>query len=179
MTRASHVPRTILMSPWCDFLLFMKKKFAVIGIGNPLRKDDGIGIILLQRIRQYKKNLPGIIDYIDGGTGGLNLLHVLARYDFALLIDAVDFKGRPGDSRFVSLEELRNQKRPVSFSTHETDFLNVIRLSEGLDELPQEVFVFAVQPKDVSFGPTLSEEIVQKLDTLTLMLRNKIQSLNG
>lgn len=177
MTLVSLVPPTILMSPSCDSLIFMKKKMAVIGIGNLLRKDDGIGIVLLQKIHQKKRTLPDKIDYIDGGTGGMNLLHVLSRYDVVLIIDAVNFKGMPGESQVFSLEELRNRQKMFSLSTHETDFLNVIRLSQELHELPKKVFLFAVQPKDVSFGRMLSGEIDQVIDTLTIAVQNEIQDL--
>jgi len=57
------------------------KKIGVIGIGNPLRKDDGIGIVLLEKLVEIKDDLPDDIEYIDGGTGGMNLLHLFARFD--------------------------------------------------------------------------------------------------
>jgi hydrogenase maturation protease len=155
----------------------MKKKIGVIGIGNPLRRDDGIGIVLLERLQKRKKKLPGVIEYIDGGTGGLNLLYVLSRYNTILIIDAVDFHGIPGESRMVSLEEIRSLQKPVSLSTHQSDFLNVIRLSKELHEFPYKVYIFAVQPKDVSFGSMLSAEIAQVIDTLTVALQNKIQEI--
>jgi hydrogenase maturation protease len=71
----------------------MKKKIGIIGLGNPLRCDDGIGLLLLQHIQKQKKILPKNIEYIDGGISGMNLLHLLAQFDTVLLIDAVDFKG--------------------------------------------------------------------------------------
>ena len=177
MIPVSLVPLIILTLPSFDFSVSMKKKIGVIGIGNPLRKDDGIGIVLLEQLRKQKKTLPCAIECIDGGTGGMNLLHVLARYDIVLIIDAVDFHGSPGESRLVSLEEIRGEHRTKSLSTHESDFLNVVRLSEELQEQPRNVYIFAVQPKDVSFGTTFSEEIKQAVDTLTQTLKNTIQDL--
>ena len=51
------------------------KKIGVIGIGNPLRRDDGIGILLLEKLVERKENMPDDIEYIDGGTGGMNRNH--------------------------------------------------------------------------------------------------------
>ena len=51
-------------------------KAGIIGVGNPLRRDDGIGIVLLEKLIEKKSDLPEGIEYIDGGTGGMNLLHI-------------------------------------------------------------------------------------------------------
>ena len=57
------------------------KKVCVIGIGNTLRRDDGIGIVLLEKLIERKNKLPKNVDFINGGTGGMNLLHILVCYD--------------------------------------------------------------------------------------------------
>ena len=53
------------------------KKIAVIGIGNPLRSDDGIGIVLIEKLIENKESFSKNVDFLDGGTGGFNLLHDL------------------------------------------------------------------------------------------------------
>ena len=50
----------------------MRKKIGIIGLGNPLRHDDGIGLLLLQHLQTQKKILPKNIEYIDDGTNGMN-----------------------------------------------------------------------------------------------------------
>jgi hydrogenase maturation protease len=151
------------------------KKIGIIGIGNLLRKDDGVGIFLLERLQKQKKELPKNIEFIDGGTGGMNLLHHLAQFDAVLLIDAVDFKGRPGEIRVFSLKDIQSQKKPVIMSTHDSDFFNLLRLSQELKELPETLVIFGVQPRDVSYGVGLSKEIETVLDDLNLKLQKEIQ----
>ena len=151
------------------------KKIGIIGIGNILRKDDGVGIVLLERLQKQKKELPKNIEFIDGGTGGMNLLHLLAQFDIVLLIDAVDFKARPGEARVFSLKEIQSQKKPVMMSTHDSDFLNLLRLSQELKELPETLVIFGVQPRDVSYGMGLSKEIETVLDGLFLKLQKELQ----
>ncbi len=152
------------------------KKIGIIGIGNLLRKDDGVGIVLLERLQKQKKELPKNIEFIDGGTGGMNLLHLLAQFDIVLLIDAVDFKARPGQARVFSLKDIQSQKKPVMMSTHDSDFLNLLRLSQELKELPETLVIFGVQPRDVSHGMGLSKEIETVLDDLYLKLQKEIQN---
>jgi len=155
----------------------MKKKIGIIGLGNPLRHDDGIGLVLLQHLQTKKKNLPKNIEYIDGGTGGMKLLHLLAEFDAVLLIDAVDFKGKPSDARVFSLKDIQSQKKPMILSTHDSDFLNIIRLSKELKELPETLVIFGVQPQDVSHGVGLSKEMEIILGDLYLKVQKEIQNL--
>ena len=151
------------------------EKTGIIGIGNLLRKDDGVGIVLLELLVKRKKEFPKNIEFIDGGTGGMNLLHLLAKFDTVLLIDAVDFKGRPGEARVLSLKDIQSQKKPVMMSTHDPDFLNLLRLSQALKELPETLVIFGVQPRDVSHGMGLSKEIETVIDHLFLKLQKEIR----
>jgi len=155
----------------------MRKKIGIIGLGNPLRRDDGIGLLLLQHLQTQKKILPKNIEYIDGGTSGMNLLHLLAQFDVVMLIDAVDFKGKPGDARVFSLKDIRSVKKPVIMSTYDSDFLSILRLSQELKELPETLVVFSIQPQDVSYGIGLSKEIEMILDDLCLKVQKEIQNL--
>ncbi len=161
---------SLLSKPFCSM-----KKIGIIGLGTPLRRDDGIGIVLLELLVKRKKEFPKNIEFIDGGTGGMNLLHLLARFDTVLLIDAVDFKGRPGEVRVFSLKDIQSQKKPVMASTHDPDFLNLLRLSQELKELPETLVIFGVQPRSVSHGMGLSKEIETVLDDLYLKLQKEIQ----
>jgi hydrogenase maturation protease len=155
----------------------MRKKIGIIGLGNPLRRDDGVGLFLLQRLQTQKNNLPKNIKYIEGGTSGMNLLHLLAQFDTIILIDTVDFKGKPGDTRVFSLKDIRSLKKPAILSTHDSDFLNILRLSRELKELPETLVIFGVQPRDVSHGIEFSKEIENILDDLYVKVRKEIQNL--
>ena len=153
------------------------KRIGVIGIGNPLRKDDGIGIVLLEKLIERRDELSNNVEFIDGGTGGMNLIHLLARFDIAIILDAVNFDGHPGESRLLTLDEIRSQKISLNISTHEPDFLKVIQLSKELEEHPDELFIFGIQPKDTSFGSNLSSELQQNIEPLSVSLQNEITSI--
>lgn len=141
-------------------------EIGIIGIGNPLRKDDGVGILLLEKLAENKKKLPKGIEYVDGGTSGMGLLHHFARYDIVFVIDAVDFKGTPGELRLFKLEDIANRKYNFSISTHDIDFLKVVEISKEIKEKP-EIFIFGIQPKDTSFSKGLSPELRQKIDNIS------------
>lgn len=154
------------------------KKIGIIGLGNPLQKDDGIGILLLEKLSQIKEELPVNIKLIDGGTGGMNLLHDLARFDKILIIDAVNLNQRPGDTKFFDINDIVSKKISLGNSTHESDFTKIIQLSKNLDEAPDKIFVFGIQPKDVSFDQNLSEDLAEKLDIIFEDLVCKIKDIS-
>ena len=149
----------------------------IIGLGNLLRHDDGIGIELLRCLQKNKNKFGRNVEYVDGGIGGVNLLHLFPRFDLVLLIDAVDFKGKPGETRLFTLHDLLSKKTLIRFSSHETDFLHIIALSKELNELPHNLFVFGVQPSDVSFGNGLSEELQPFLYGLCEKLCTELQKI--
>jgi hydrogenase maturation protease len=140
------------------------KKTAVIGIGNTLRQDDSIGIVLLDKLKQKKEELNEKIEFIDGGSGGMNLLHYLADFDKVFIIDAVDFGGKPGEFRFFQKDDVVSKKIKIHFSTHENDFLKIINLSEELNEMPEKLFIFGIQPKNMGIGSNLSPELSESLE---------------
>lgn len=147
------------------------KKIGVIGIGNPLRKDDGIGIVLLEKLVEIKDDLPDDIEYIDGGTGGMNLLHLFARFDIVVFIDAVNFGGEIAESKFFNSEEVIGKNIQIKISTHGSDILKIIQLSKKLGENPDEIFIFGVQPQDMTPGTRLSHEIQENIDLLVNNLK--------
>ncbi len=157
----------------------MKKKIGVIGLGNPLRRDDAIGLLLLQYLQQNKKKHFKTIDFVDGGTGGMKLLHLLKDYKTVLIIDAVDFKGSPGESKKFTVDEIKNQKIQFFLSTHEPDFLTVYALLKELDETPDHLVIFGIQPKDTSYGTQLSKEIQCVLPLLQKQILIEIESMTN
>jgi hydrogenase maturation protease len=157
------------------------KKIVIIGIGNPLRQDDGIGILLLEKLNERKKDFSKKIEFIDAGTGGMNLLHYFSYFDVVFLLDAVNFKGKVGEVKFFELNNILENKTFLSLSTHETDFIKIIQLSKNLNELPKNFYIIGVQPKDTTYGNKISNEILKKIDDiinyLIIEIENKITNL--
>ncbi|HMA40999.1 MAG TPA: hydrogenase maturation protease, partial [Gemmatimonadales bacterium] len=66
----------------------------VIGLGNPIMADDGVGIAALERLRAA--GAPAGVELVDGGTWGMNLLPIIEAAGKLLLMDAIDDGGEPG-----------------------------------------------------------------------------------
>ena len=155
------------------------KKISVIGIGNPLKTDDGLGIYLLEKCIERKKEFSERITFIDGGTGGMNLIHTFSDYDIIIIVDAVNFGGQPGEVKWFKPEEVDSTKLSLGFSIHETDFLKIIQLSKSIDKTPKSFFIFGIQPADISPGKWLSKILQQHFDLILDKLVKKITTTDG
>lgn len=153
------------------------KDFCVIGIGNPLRKDDGIGIYLLKKLIDIDIKFDKKVRFIDGGTGGFNLIHNMSNFKIVLLIDAIDFDSKPGETIFFEYNEYKNHKKYNKTSIHDDDITRIIQVNKVIHKNPKKIFIFGIQPKDVSFGDGLSKCIEGKIDSIMKKLINEIKEL--
>ena len=136
------------------------KKHAVIGVGNPFRGDDGIGVFLLQKLQKQYTILKGTIDFIDGGTGGMNLFHLISPYEIVILIDAVDFRASAGTVKMFKLEQLSS----LILSTHTLSprvFIDMIRR-----DIEVNVCFIGIQPAQTALGQPLSTKVNEALKCL-------------
>ena len=146
---------------------------AIIGVGNPMMGDDGIGPRL---IAELEGSVPGI-DLIDLGTGGMQLVHVLARYDSVILIDAADMGLMPGECRFFSPDEVVSLKETRAYSLHDWDLMRSIEISRQLGECPKSILILAVQPASVRMCDTLSPELEHAIYSYVARLRKSMAAL--
>ena len=125
---------------------------AIIGIGNPMMGDDGIGPRLISELQGSDLGA----DLIDMGTGGMQLVHVLAGYGSVLIIDSADMGLSPGESRVFSPEEVVSLKETRAYSLHDWDLMRTIEISRELGEAPERILIFAVQPGSLEMAEGLS-----------------------
>ncbi|MCX7731944.1 MAG: hydrogenase 3 maturation endopeptidase HyCI [candidate division WOR-3 bacterium] len=131
----------------------------IIGVGNPERGDDGVGIRVAEMVRAL--NLPGIV-LIDAQTVPENCLGpvIEARPDRILFVDACRFSGEPGEFRLFDRSEF-DRLEVTGFSTH-TPPLNLI--AELLAaETGAEVYLLGINPSDNRTGTELSPAVRQAL----------------
>ena len=124
----------------------------VIGVGNELRKDDGIGIKIVRILSKTKREN---IKFLIGYETPENLVQEIKKLnpEKVFIIDAVDFSGKIGEVKKVKF-------KGSSFSTHKLSY----KILENLLEC--EIEVIGIQPKDLSYGEELSMELSSKLEKI-------------
>lgn len=129
----------------------------VLGLGNPLMGDDGLGLAVLERLAT-RWVVPPEVQLLDGGTGGLQLLPPIEDADRVILLDVIEAGEEPG--RLVVLER---DQLPRFFaqklSPHEIALRDVLALAELRGRLPADVVAIGLQPGAVTMGPGLSPEV--------------------
>lgn len=152
----------------------MAIKVTLIGLGNLLLRDEGIGIHAIQALMARHLAPPGL-EVVDGGTSGLDLLPYIEGRDRVLFVDAVNFRKEPG---YIGV--LENQEIPALFaykdSLHHLGLMDVLAAAQLLDVAPKEVCLIGIQPHLIETGLELSEHLQAKLPLLLTRILAKLQA---
>ena len=130
-----------------------EKEILFAGIGNILKRDDGVGVYITSRIIN-RKNISALTveTSLENYIGKINSLSP----DILVLIDCVDMKLPPGSFKLLDI----NQIQDLTFNTHN---ISLKRMSEFF---PMPVYILGIQPEDIHFGENISyivEEIAEKI----------------
>jgi len=150
-----------------DYLGEGERRVVLMGVGNPMRGDDGVGVAIIQRLQE--SDLPGVL-LLNTETVPESFIGKVESYQptHVLLLDAANFGGRPGETRLIDSKHIGGQ----AVSTHSlplTIFISYIEKSLGI-----KVLLLGVQPKAVVFGeemtPDLEEASERIAETLHRLL---------
>jgi len=136
----------------------------IIGLGNPLRGDDGIGVYAAQELAA--RRLPPNVEVIDGGTQGLGIVNLIEGRRQVIVIDAADVGKSPGQFARFTLNEVHLQGDDQHLSIHATGLRDALLLAQALNILPPEMIIFGVQPKQLAWDSVLSPEVEAALPAL-------------
>ncbi|MCP4267276.1 MAG: hydrogenase maturation protease [Candidatus Brocadiaceae bacterium] len=146
----------------------------IIGIGNLLLMDEGIGIHIINELELHE--LPKNIEIYDGGTGGFKLIDLMYGANKVIFIDAVDIGKKPGTVTAFKAEDVRSKYPKKKYSLHDTDLLEVIKMIELL-EGPPEVEIIGVQPEIVNYGMSLSKKLRNSVPDIINTVLRRIEEL--
>jgi len=126
----------------------------VIGLGNPLMADDGIGLVALERLAG-DWDLGDGIELVDGGTWGMNLLPLLEASDDVIFLDAIRTGAAPGTVVTLEREELPRGLM-LKMSPHQIDLREVLALLALRGTLPARLVALGIAPDRVEMSTALS-----------------------
>ena len=145
----------------------------VIGLGNPLMGDDGLGLLAAQRL-QEDWILPPEVEVVDGGTWGMNLLPIIDEAEELLLIDAINQDMPPGTQIVLGRDEIP-RALAMKVSPHQIALSEVIALAELRGTLPDRMTAIGLQPERVEFGAPLSPSVDRHIDRLAAMAAYQLE----
>lgn len=139
-------------------------KALVLGLGNILLSDEGLGVRVVQRL-QGSCRFPPEVSIMDGGTLGLDLLPYLEEVDHLLVIDALEMGKEPGTIVRLAGEEVP-ASLSVKISPHQMGLADLLAAARLRGLYPQEIVLLGMQPGSTEVGLDLSPPVEAQIDRL-------------
>lgn len=149
----------------------------VVGLGNILLADDGVGPRLLDIVRQYEHGHNGSVEYIDGGTQGLALLGRLTNRRAIIFLDAISAGSEPGTIHTWTAKRILQKEFSGSTTAHESSAAELLRALLLTDGLPETVIAIGVEPAETSTSVGLSRVVERALSEAAYCADTIIQSI--
>ena len=145
-------------------------RIVIIGVGNLLLKDEGIGIHAVEALQRI--GLPPDVRLIDGGTSP-DLIAYTQAGDKLIIIDAAKAGGEPGAIYRFRPEDLAEEKGVLT-SAHELGVAQNLSLMSLLGNKPAETIIIGIEPKEIDAGLELSTVLQQKIPDIVKVVLKEI-----
>ncbi|MGB9699520.1 MAG: HyaD/HybD family hydrogenase maturation endopeptidase [Thermodesulfobacteriota bacterium] len=154
----------------------MWNRIAIIGLGNLLLSDEGIGVHVVSEL-QKEYDLPEELSVIDGGTLGLDLLPIIEGKEKIIFIDATDLQKEPGTIAIIEDENLPSFLAP-KLSLHHVGLADLLFASTFQGNRPAKVILMGIQPAKLEVGLSLSETLTKKMPEFLEVIIKKLREWN-
>lgn len=150
-------------------------RIVVLGLGNILLRDEGVGVRVVEALAA-RYILPAMVEVVDGGTTGMELLDTLAGCDHLLVCDAVQTGAPP-----ASVVKLADAEVPAlfqaRFSPHQLGLAEVLATLILMEEAPTTITLVGVVPADLELGIELSPEVAAVVERAVVCLVDALYGL--
>jgi hydrogenase maturation protease len=153
-----------------------QRRVAVVGIGNILLRDEGIGVHVARLLRETPPIGKISLEVIDGGTSP-EVFSLVEGVDKLILIDAVNGGGSPGSVYLFHPEDIVPEEK-YAISAHDLDLMYNLKMMELTGTRPKEVIIIGVEPKDISEGMELSAELSDKIPEIIKIVTSELELIN-
>ncbi len=155
------------------------QRIVVIGLGNPLLSDDGVGLRAAALLAARLAEAPAPVDVLQSSWGGLRFIDLLAGYERAVIVDAIEWRrGPPGTVYRLTPDAAIPTLRAVSY--HDVSLGTALALGRSLDiPLPGETVFFAVEAQDTrTFGEALTPAVEAALPEVVRRVEAQLMQWN-
>lgn len=152
------------------------KRLLVLGVGNLLLTDDGVGVHAVQELGREEEWDREKVDFLDGATFTQDIFYIFQRYERVLVLDTVKGGREPGTVYRFTEENLRDNYQQ-RLSLHDIDLLDSLKMAELLGNKP-ELLVIGMEPLTISdWSMELSEPVRAKYPTFLEAARREIRAI--
>jgi len=131
----------------------MRMKTIILGVGNTLLSDEGVGIHVLDALAKSSLPQEGVVDLVDGGTLSFTLAVAIEEADSLIVVDAAQLKSPPGTLRLFQGEDMDNFLRGNrKSSVHEVGLTDLMAIAQLTERWPEKRALVAIQPQELGWG---------------------------
>jgi hydrogenase maturation protease len=152
----------------------IQKQILILGLGNILIQDEGLGVRALERLKT-QHTLPEPILTLDGGTMGLNLLPYLIGVTDLLIINAVNTGEPPGTIIRLEGEDIPSALS-LKMSMHQVGLQELLAAGRFMGSLPEHIVLLGMQPASIEWSDFLSPLVAPTLDNLVSAVIHELSS---
>jgi len=134
----------------------------ILGIGNTLLADEGLGIHLLDYLIKHYPDLPGVT-YLDGGTLSFTLAPLIEDCTNLIVLDAAQLQADPGSISLLVGAEMDEFVGHGKRSVHEVGLVDLMSIARIQDRLPANRALLGIQPKQLGWGESPSDVVSQAI----------------
>lgn len=154
----------------------------LLGMGNPILRDDAVGVRLARRLQQRLGDRPDLTVVSECSVGGINLLDVLDGYQRVVVLDSIKTGSEPAGSWYRFTARSLRETLHLS-SVHDANFMTALELGRMLGmALPvdDEIHVFAVEVDDnITFDERMTDALEAAFDQLAREIGDEVAALLG
>jgi hydrogenase maturation protease len=159
-------------------------KILVIGLGNPILGDDGVGWKVIENLTQSLGPLSSIdLDCLS--VGGLSLMERMLGYERVIIVDSIETgECQVGSVKVFPLAALENPRLGHSASTHDTSLMTALQTAQSMGmKVPSRVYVVSIEAKNVydfseSLSPTVETAIPIAAQKVLQLLKEEITNVS-
>jgi len=153
----------------------MSVSVLVLGVGNILMTDDGVGVRLMEHLRELGPGLPGV-EYVDAGTLSFVLLPQIQSCDALLVLDAARLDQAPGSMRLLEGEAMDEFLRTARCSVHEVGMRDLLDMARLTESLPARRAFLGVEPAETGWGEALSPQVEAAVPAAARLARRTLEA---
>jgi hydrogenase maturation protease len=150
-------------------------RLLILGLGNLLCSDDGLGALVVQRIAESRVVPDGVL-VLDGGTLGLSLLPYLEDAERAILVDAIQADGPPGSLIRLTGDDV-GPAVAARLSVHQVGVSDLIEAARWRGRIPPTLVLLGVVPETIELGVGLSAPVRAAVGELMAMVCEEARRL--
>ncbi len=144
----------------------------VLGLGNPLMGDDGVGSQVIKALTELP--LPSNVQLLEGGTPGIGLIPLIQGRERLIIVDAADMGLAPGTVNRFRWDEAKLAHPSEQWSLHDLGLKEALDLALKLGRAPADIVILGVQPGCLDWGQGLSLEVKEALPALVAAVLKEI-----